>query len=73
MVPTKNLVGHQRLRLTSRKPLLSLQHAVDVLLNNLYTNLVLDLVLNVGDLEFSFSFPFRHRSYSFANQLVGPK
>ena len=39
MVPTKNLVGHQRLRLTSRKPLLSLQHAVDVLLNNLYTNL----------------------------------
>lgn len=36
-------------------------------------SLVLDLVLNVGDLEFSFSFPFLHRSYSFANQLVGPK
>ena len=29
MLPTKNLVGHQRLQLTSQKPLLSLQHAVD--------------------------------------------
>ena len=31
MVPTKNPVGHQRLRLTNRKP-------ADVLLNNSYTN-----------------------------------
>ena len=38
MVPIKNLKGHQKLQLANQKPLLSLLHAVDYLLNNLCTN-----------------------------------
>ena len=37
MVP-RNLVGHQRSRSTDQKPLLSLLHAVDLLLENPYTS-----------------------------------